>query len=1004
MAEKATTCALIFLMALVPISAKGQSADVRIVRISVEDGLSNPVVTDIVQDERGFLWVATLHGLNRYDGSEVVQFMDGNEKGALPAEGINNLLVAKDSLFVATDRGLAVLNKNGYTSRVVHLHAKGSANHQEGQVLGIFCDSLGQFWASTPTSVYRLDSNLAVLDEFLTQENPIASLNRNVTRIVALPTGEILFRVPDGWRFWSPKSHGLERMEEGAGSKYRFLAGTGITASGIVGSKYIVVAGSDSLKVFDTRKQTLSTFPLPDRSEWTDLFALQGNEFALNRRDAMSIYALEDHGQGVALQLRARGLLPGWVISQVRRDDEGNYWVATSKGLVGIAGEKRLFHTLELRGGPAANEATMEVINVSTHGPHLLIATAGEGFFQVDTATWEQQRHLLGPAADMLNIVWNFRVADADTLWIGTQRGLMYHARGTQRSGRLPVAHPEVLDSVAITTLFEDGRHRVWAGLGRGQGVAMYDVARRAFRVFPYGPGGYPFPYPLDAGEDACGNLWFTSVASGSLVKWEDQVGAFRLVEVPGLDAAVNKAYGRILLDKERDEIWFGILPTGLVRYQIGGHRSTKYGTQDGLPPGFINSVARDASGRLWLATSSGISCFDPEQGTVVNYSRPDGLAATAYTALHYDRSTNRIFACAAGVLTWFAVPEQLTDTRPMRIVLTGVDVNGLPVKLPDAGGLSLSPNEGNVTVKFSAINLSDGNENRYQYRLNGGKWSDLGKQAVVRFASIKAGQYQLEVRAARKLGQYGQAHSLLDFSVRPRFTSTIWFYLLSLGVVGALAWAWYRYRLRNLRKLEAIRTRISHDLHDEIGSRLTNINMMSQIIRQAPAGEGLGQGLLGKIQEESEEITRSMREIIWSVDPAHDQLELALPRLLVFATQLLEAAGMEVRAEMDDAGNMELDMAARRDLFLIFKEAVNNAAKHSWARHVVLRFRNGKKVMQLEVEDDGAGMPSMPTGPGGGLRYMRERAARHGWELTVESRPGAGTTVRLSIPLRKTT
>ncbi len=992
------------LAALASIVAQGQPPPVPPQRISVEDGLSNPIVTDIRQDKRGFLWIATLNGLNRYDGSGMVQFIADGTEGSLPANGINDMLLARDSLYAATDRGIAVLDKNGYTSRVVHLWPTRDDGRREGQVQGVLRDALGQFWASTPTSIYRLDSNLAVLDEFLTQANPTASLNQNLYRTIFLPNGEALFQVPSGWRYWSPKSRGLEQLEEGTGRKYRFLAGSCSGACGLVGEHYIVTAGSDSVSVHDTRTATTSAFPLTDRSEWTNLFVLQGHEFALRRQEGLSFYTLGDDGHGVVLQPGLGGQLRGTNVNGVVQDDEGNYWVATSDGLVKIGGGNQLFHNLQLHKRPGAYEDNMEVIELFAQGPRLFIGTAGEGLFQVDPLTGKAQHHFPGPAASMVNIVWNFRTAGGDTLWVGTQQGLMYCALGTHRFGRLRLKYPEVMDSVAITALHEDSRHRVWIGLGRVKGVTLYDAATGNFRMFPYGPEGYPFPYPLHAGEDAGGHVWFISIATGNLVKWDDRAERFRVVEVPGLDATVNQAHGSFLLDRERDEIWYGIVPSGLVCYRIGDGSSRMYGTKAGLPPGRIHGIAKDGQGRLWLCTGQGITCFEPATGIVVDFTPVDGLAASPYTALHYDRSTNRIYACATGLLTWFNVPEQLTDDRPMRTWLTGVDVNGRPVRLPDNGPLSLGPNEGNITVKFSAINLTDGNGSHYQYRLNGGDWIDLGKQPVVRFASINAGKYGLEVRAARKLGQYGPACSLLDFSVRPRFTSTSWFYLLSLVVVLLLVWAWYRYRLRNIRKLEAMRAQISRDLHDEIGSRLTNINMMSQVIRQVPAGEGIGLGLLGRIQEESEEITQSMREIIWSVDPAHDHLELALPRLLAFATQLLEAAGMEVRAEMDDAGNAELDMAARRDLFLIFKEAVNNAAKHSWARNVVLRFKNGKKVMQLEVEDDGAGMPSMPTGPGGGLRYMRERAARHGWDLTVESRPGSGTMVRLTIPTRKPT
>lgn len=994
-------CFLLVVLFLISSVAGGQEVDSGPERISVEDGLSNPTVSDIVQDERGFLWVATLHGLNRYDGSEVVRFMGGSENGALPADGINNLFLARDSLFVATDRGIAVLDKNGLVARVVHLRPKGPGDRREDRAQMIVRDALGQFWASTPTSVYRLDSNLAVLDQFLTQGNPIASLNRNVYRVIILPTGEILFRVPSGWRYWSPRSRGLEHLEEGEGAKYRFLTGTGVGGCGIVGNRFIISARSDSLSVYDIRTGAISAFLLPDRSEWTDLFVLQGNEFAMKRQDDLSIYALEDHRHGLVLQRRMGGLLRGAIISQVMRDDEGNYWVATTDGLARIAGGARLFHNQVLHGGQEANEGTMEVIDILAHGPHLFIGTAGEGFFQVDPVTGEEQHHFIGPAAAMVNIVWNFRAAGGDTLWVGTQQGLMYYTLGMHRSGRLRVQHPEVMDSVAITTLYEDSHHRVWIGLGRGQGVAMYDGVKGTFHVFTYGPEGYPFPYPLHTGEDARGNLWFISVATGNLVQWDGRTERFRVMEVPGLDATVYQAYGSFLLDRERDEIWYGTVPTGLVCYRIAEGSSHIYGMKDGLPPGRIHSIAKDGRGRLCMGTSQGISCFDPATGNIANYSRSDGLAASSYTALLYDPVSDRISAGTAGFLTWFTVPDQLSDNRPMRIHLTGVEVNGRSMRPPGIGRLSLGPDEGNVTVKFSAINLANGRENRYQYRLNEGEWEDLDKQSEVRFAAIRAGDYHVEVRAARKLGQYGPAHSLLDFTVRPRFTRTYWFYLLSVGVVLLLAWAWYRYRLRNIRRLEAIRAQISRDLHDDIGSRLTNINVMSQIIRRAPVDEGREQNLLGKIQEESEEITRSMREIIWNIDPQNDQLSLAMSRMLSYASQLLEARNIEVQASIGELEGIQLDMAERRDLLLIFKEAVHNITKHSAASKAVIAGQVRKGQFHLQIEDDGKGYDQNQDADGNGLRYMEWRASGHGWDLQIESAPGKGTRVSLFMPIK---
>ncbi len=1001
MVGREATLFLFALTTLMPFVARGQPADLRLEHLTTADGLSSSLLTDIAPDERGFLWIATLHGLNRYDGREIVQFHTGHEEGALPAEGIHRLLSPGDGrLLAGTDKGLAILDLTGRCQAVIHLDPGRAGQPYEDQVLTLNRDALGQYWAGTPTTLYRLDSSLVVQEAFRTQDDPIRSRNRNLHDIITLPSGELLCRLRSGWHYWSPGSKGLERLEDGAGVKYDFLPKAGLYISGLIGSRYLVSLANGGLSVHDLADGRTSILPITGPSTQPNICGIWGHEFAVAQNEGVSIYTLEDDGHKVSLRQRASGLLPGSVVSMVTQDREGNYWVGTNGGLVKVAGGGQAFHNHVLSGGPQANEGTLEPIDVLAHGRHLFIGTNGEGFFQVDPATGEQVRYTIGPATDGRNIVWNIRATESgDTLWLGTQQGVAYYTLQGHRTGRLPGDHPAVLDAEAITLQFEDSRQGVWFGIGRSQGAARHDRITGAFQLYPYGSNGYPFLYPMQAGEDAQGNLWFTSDATGNLVEWDHRTRRFRVVEVPGVEATINIQSGGFLLDRKRNEVWYGILPAGLVRYGINDGGSTVFGTRNGLPGDRVNSIAMDGHRRLWLATDQGISCLDAATGTVVNYTRSDGLAAVRYTAIHYDPVADRISAAGPGTLTWFTVPEQLTDARTLTICLTGVQVNGKAVMLPGNGPLSLGPDEGHVNVKFTAVNLSDGRENRYQYRLNEGEWSDLGHLPEIRFAGIKAGSYRLEARAARKLGAYGPASTLLEFTVRPRFTSTPWFYLLVMGALLLIVWAWYDHRIRSIRRLEAMRAQISRDLHDEIGSRLTNINMMSQVVKRASTGGRHEHELLGKIREESEEITQNMRDIIWNIDPRNDQLALAMPRMLSYASQLLESRNITVEASMGDLEGIQVDMAQRKDLMPIFKEAIHNIVKHSGATVVRIGAQVQDSCFHLAIEDNGKGFDPACGADGNGLRNMRTRAAAHGWALRIESGRGRGTCLFLVVP-----
>lgn len=994
-------CGLLALL-LAPLVSHGQTAANYIEKLTVDDGLSGQKVTDVVQDDRGFLWIATTNGLNRYDGSEIVQYLADGTEHSLPDNGVNCLLPTHSGkLLLGTDQGIAVLDLNTDSFHTVQLAPLERHTPYADQVQLLIQDLTGRYWACTPSSVYRLDSDLVVLDVFTIRDKPMASRFLNVYKVVPLPSGEVLFWVYDGAYHWSPHGKELLPMATGQGSLFRFLQGSPYYKTGLIANKYLIKLTGADLAVLDLSNGRSSTMPLPVPPAPFSICGTWGHSFAVgSETSGGAIYTLDSTGTHVSLDRRSVGLMTKYTVPKVLADDEGNLWVISSyQELKKIAKNKQRFHRAALFAEGTDSVPAKEVVGISPYGSKVLVSTFGDGYFLMDPATGEQRQFSVRIDSSSENIVWHFHFFGKDTLWIGTQQGIVYHIKGRHEWGRLPMLHPGLLDSVPITTMFTDSRHWTWMGLGRGNGVAVYDAVRNTFRLFPYATGEFPFRYPLQAGEDTLGNVWFISDVTGDLVQWDHRTGLFNKVVVPGVHGDIHHQTGGLYVDKRKGLIWYGVQPIGLVQYRIGQGTSRVFNVKNGLTTGMITGITADKHSRLWLGTTQGISCFDPAQEKAINYARSDGLPGSNYTSkLFYDSTLNRIYAGSPGMLTWFTVPEKLVDDQPMRIYLTDLKVNGHPAKYSLHGQMELGPDQNNLYVKFSAINLSDGNKNRYQYRLNEDQWTDLGKQSEIRLASLNPGNYALEVRAAHKQGSFGPGRTLLHVSIHPYFTDTFWFYLVCLVVAASLIFAWYRYRLGNLRRIEGMRTRISRDLHDEIGSRLTNINMMSQIIRQGPARQK-EEALLGKIQEESEEISRSMREIIWDIAPQNDHLGVAMPRMLSFASQLLESKGIEVQAFIGELDDLSLDMAMRRDLFLIFKEAVHNIVKHSAATKAVIRASVQGGRFQLRIEDNGRGLGQQPNFHESGLRYMKQRAESHGWKLEISGNLDAGTAVSLRIP-----
>jgi signal transduction histidine kinase len=195
------------------------------------------------------------------------------------------------------------------------------------------------------------------------------------------------------------------------------------------------------------------------------------------------------------------------------------------------------------------------------------------------------------------------------------------------------------------------------------------------------------------------------------------------------------------------------------------------------------------------------------------------------------------------------------------------------------------------------------------------------------------------------------------------------------------------------------VRTRIATDLHDDIGANLTRISLLSELAKQQ-RGNG---NLLTSIAEIARESVSSMNDIVWAISPEHDRLLDLTRRMRQHAEEVfaLQDIKLNFHAPAADSGTY-LRASIRRDVLLIFKEAVNNAARHSQCTEVAIDFYSDHHVLRLQISDNGKGFEVSAQSNGHGLSSMERRATSLGGALTVNSRPGYGTTVHLNLPLPK--
>jgi len=280
-------------------------------------------------------------------------------------------------------------------------------------------------------------------------------------------------------------------------------------------------------------------------------------------------------------------------------------------------------------------------------------------------------------------------------------------------------------------------------------------------------------------------------------------------------------------------------------------------------------------------------------------------------------------------------------------------------------------------------------------------EWTTSGDGKII-YNNLPPGTYTFRAVGITSEGLQSNNTIAIPFHIYPPFWRTIWFQLGMLAIITGVILAFFVYRDRQRRRLQQMRDAIARDLHDDMGSNLSTIKLLSEFeLMKYPADK---QQPLRTILEKTNLVMESMYEIIWSINPAKGQATDIISKIKDYIIQVLEPLNIDIHFEL--AGDLSqkdwrLTIDQRRQLFLICKEAVNNIAKYANATQVTFSLQKEKGHVVLAIRDNGIGFDPKTMVPGNGLLNMQVRAqALHG-EVAVDSRPGEGASVKLSLPYR---
>jgi ligand-binding sensor domain-containing protein/signal transduction histidine kinase len=1001
------------------------------------DGLAHNVVNRIVRDSRGFLWFCTREGLSRFDGYSFTNY--GIAQG-LPSAIINDLLETREGLYwVATAGGLCRFDplgkpQAGISSASEKLNAPGKAmftvyfpgpEARSRNVLSLLQDRTGTLWCGTRNGLYRVEPDGAV---------KIVAVDLGIADYLNSRFIECLLEDREG-TLWVGADSGLyRRWREGRVESFTVRDGLpanrissvledregriwiGMLLGGLCRLVRDPTPGRNVVARAYSVREGLSTywinslFQASDGSLWAGSNAglLQFIPTADGRDFRFRVYA---EPQGLSYR----------EVEALAEDGNGNLWVGMQPG--GAAKIVRSgFTTFGKEDGFSRSSSLCE----SRAGNLLVLGgpdtNSGISINQYDGEKFVPLRPQLPQSVKDIGYGWgwNQTVLEDHTgeWWIATGAGVCRFPKITQPE-QLAHLPPKAIyttrDGLAanmILRLFEDSRGDIWIGsVGQGLGPSGLSRWERRTGAFQHYTEKDQLPslntfYVSSFAEDRGGNLWIGFSGDGGLVRCRD--GRFtRFTAGDGVPAGQI----RNMLVDSAGRLWAATYQGGLSRIDdptAESPRFVTYTTGNGLSSNVIGAVGEDQWGRIYIGTGRGIDRLDPATDRIKHYTTADGLPLGEMEATLRDRQGALWFSFSTGPVR--LVPEPDPPPMPPPILITGLRIAGEPQSISALGAVEMTPielgaNKNQLQIDFVALGFSPGEDLRYQYKLEGAsdEWSALADQRTVNFAQLTPGRYRFLVQAVNADGMVSQLPASFPFTILPPIWQRWWFIALGGALAGLIAYALYRYRVARLLELERIRTRIATDLHDDIGANLSLIAMASEVAsrRSLKADQQMTEAL-SLISGTSRELIDSMGDIVWAVNPQRDHLVDLVKRMRRFASDVFSARhiAFNFEAPVDDR-DIRLGTETRREVLLIFKEAINNIARHSACARAEIEFKSQGGWLMLKLKDNGKGFDPSQSVDGNGLLSMDRRAERLGGTLEVISHKGEGTVITLKTPLR---
>ncbi|MHB8579987.1 MAG: ligand-binding sensor domain-containing protein [Ignavibacteriaceae bacterium] len=987
---------------------------------SIEDGLISDNIQSICQDSLGYIWIGTGEGISVFDSREFRSYSTIN---GLSSNSVTHITADRKNpgvVWIGTNGG----GINKFVKGKFEIYGS-NLPFKMKTIDALFEDDNNVLWCGSDSGLYFIQNNQV---HFIPSTNELGS----ITSLAQNGSGKILIGSDSGLYNYSVKVKSLSRIILPKSNEPGVVALIGNTAGTIFAlseSGYLYKINQAGVKdiYLDAIPRTIIEDDLNNLWVGTNngIYKISKNSFSKNR---------------ITKYTTGNGLLENNV-SSILYDREGILWIGANDNGISKLTYQNLFRF------KIPKKYTIIWSSAVSDENGRFWVCLNKGLFEIwkdKNDVWHQHFHLMN-YLQLRHVIPSMYCDMHNTLYIADQGVIfIYRIKQEDPISGLPsvIKLKEKIDLSekfkfdGIYKIFADNLGNIWcSALNLGVVVISKSTrqlaGRNILKVYTL-RDRLPGNSVREIFQDSKGNFWFGGYDGGLSVfshgkilndiqkkKGNEKIFSVRFTTSNGLPDNGVRAIG----EYENGDIIIGTRYGGLAIYKDGTrlpdrHKFKIITKEEGLLSNAIWSLTTTARGNIWLGTQSGVQELDKKE--TPDFKLYEELPKEPYYSICSSPEGNLCFVDKTDIYIY--QPSGETEKQPAPpVYISHLFINGQEQKIKD--DIILPSNKNTITFEFTGIVNREEKGSHYLYRLLkiDKEWNSLINLNSITYASLNPGTYTFQVIAVNASNLKSIHPAKLTFTINAPFYEQWQFITIILILILLTIHLTARIRIKRLLEIEKMRTRIAADLHDEIGSGLTRIAFLSDIISKKTKSniDTAEENYSGKLDSSNglniipsvqrvgniaRELVDAMSDVVWSINPKHDSLISLIQKIKAYSLQLCENMGITLTFESSEAVEKINLPASRspeilRSILLITKEALTNIVKHSHCTQAAIKIDAEKKTIHLTFIDDGCGFDLGTADSGNGLTNMQNRASKINGKIEIKSQPGKGTSISLSIP-----